>query len=422
MNINKLNEELGKLLHEVSDETKKSYLDKRQAQLDKAQKNLEKAKKFVAKSDERQISNLPQRTSLENAKRALDALKSEMKKVSNGSNWRLEEQEDGEYISLQVRYWGTWEEHGEDDDWASLSDKYRKILDDILNKIQKQYNVKITEPGSEKKWLVFDIYLEDDSSEEITISDVDKFIEEYEEYEDFILGHPVELFYTVFGHFNFKRVYNNFKVGYSPSDDYGMTLYPNWDKKEPIFCLRWNDEGKLFIYQQFYKYKGYGDSRYGYLKQNNLIFAELDSKLFMPKTKQDLIKFIKIAKDECERILTYFDNNIIKNLETSLFNPKFKEWEIEPALDDEGNLVIRSNGPARIYIEHAIKKGADVFTVLVRTDVNNKEYYIDEQFNVVPTIQEIKDFAKSEISQIQDWQIPEIPKTLVKRLMTKKTR
>lgn len=337
-----------------------------------------------------------------------------MRKIDNGSNWRLEHEEGNNYISLQVRYWGAWEEDGEDDDWASLSDKYRKILDGILNKIQKQYNVKITEPGSEKKWLVFDIYLQDDSSEEISISDVDKYIEEYE---DSILEHPVELFYTVFGHFNFKRVYNNFKIGYSPSDDVGMTLYPNWDKEEPIFCLTWTNEGKLFIYQQWYKYKEEWERNlYGYLKQNDLILAELDSELFIPKTKQDLIKFIKIAKEESERILTDFDNNIIRDLEANLFNPKFKEWEIEPALDDEKNLVIRSNGAARIYIEHAVEKESDVFTVLVRTETDNKEYFIDEEFNVIPTIQEIKDFTEIEIPEIQGWEIPEIPKRLVTKL------
>lgn len=414
MDIKKLNEELDLILNEISDETKQSYLAKRQAQLDKAQAKMNRAKQMVAKSDKRQISNIPDKTDLETAKKVLDALKSEMRKIDNGSNWRLEHEEGNNYISLQVRYWGAWEEHAEDDDWASLSDKYRKILDDILNKIQKQYNIKITEPGSEKKWLVFDIYLQDDSSEEISISDVDKYIEEYE---DSILEHPVELFYTVFGHFNFKREYNNFKIGYSPSDDDGMTLYPNWDKEEPIFCLTWTDEGKLFIYQQWYKYKEEWErNMYGYLKQNDLILAELDSKLFIPKTKQDLIKFIKIAKEECERILTDFDNNIIRDLEANLFNPKFKEWEIEPALDDEKNLVIRSNGAARIYIEHAVEKESDVFTVLARTDTDNKEYYIDEEFNVIPTIQEIKDFAEIEIPEIQGWEIPEIPKRLITKL------
>lgn len=160
MNLQKLNEKLSKLL-EISDETKKSYLDKRQAQADKAQKNLEKAKKSVAKSDERQISNLPQRTSLENAEKALNTLKSEMKKVSNGSDWRLEEDEDGEYLNLSVRYWGQWNDRDEDDDWAPLDDKYKQILDDILVKVQKQHGVQIINQGSEKKWLSFDVLLDD---------------------------------------------------------------------------------------------------------------------------------------------------------------------------------------------------------------------------------------------------------------------
>ena len=165
MNVKKLNEKLSKLL-EISDETKKSYLDKRQAQVNKAQKNLEKAKKSVAKSDQRQISNLPQRTSLENAEKALNTLKSEMKKVSNGSDWRLEEDEDGEYLNLSVRYWGQWNDRDEDDDWAPLDDKYKQILDDILVKVQKQHGVQIINQGSEKKWLSFDILLDDSGIED----------------------------------------------------------------------------------------------------------------------------------------------------------------------------------------------------------------------------------------------------------------
>ena len=160
MTIKKLNEQIEKLL-EISDKTKQSYLSKRQAQADKAQKNLEKAKKSVAKSDRRQISNLPQQTTLENAKAALNALKSEMRKVSSGSDWSLQEEDDGKYLNLSVRYWGKWNDRDEDDDWAPLDDKYKQILDDILVKVQKQYGVQIINQGSEKKWLSFDVLLED---------------------------------------------------------------------------------------------------------------------------------------------------------------------------------------------------------------------------------------------------------------------
>lgn len=158
MNTKKLNEQIEKLL-EISDETKKSYLDKRQSQADKAQTNLQRAKSAIAKSDKRQISNLPEQTSLENAKAALNALKSEMRKVSNGSDWKLEEDEDGKYLNLSVRYWGEWNDRDEDDDWASLDDKYKQVLNDILVKVQKEYQVKIINQGGEKKWLSFDVLL-----------------------------------------------------------------------------------------------------------------------------------------------------------------------------------------------------------------------------------------------------------------------
>lgn len=187
MNLRKLNEQIEKLL-EISDETKKSYLDKRQAQADKAQKNLEKAKKSIAKSDKRQISNLPQQTTLENAKAALNALKSEMRKVSSGSDWSLGEEDHGKYLNLSVRYWGEWNDKDEDDDWASLDDKYEQILNDILVKVQTEYQVKIINQGGEKKWLSFDILLKNKKTLpyewQIRISDLDS---EY----------PVELFYYV---------------------------------------------------------------------------------------------------------------------------------------------------------------------------------------------------------------------------------
>jgi hypothetical protein len=187
MNFKKLNEELQKLL-EISYETKQSYLSKRQAQVNKAQKNLEKAKSAIAKSDKRQISNLPQQTTLENAKAALNALKSEMRKVSSGSDWSLREEDDGKYLNLSVRYWGQWNDKDEDDDWASLDDKYKQILNNILVKVQTEYQVKIINQGGEKKWLSFDVLLKNKKTLpyewQIRINDLDS---EY----------PVELFYYV---------------------------------------------------------------------------------------------------------------------------------------------------------------------------------------------------------------------------------
>lgn len=55
-----LTERLNQLLQidEISDETKASYLQKRQAQLDKAQRAMEKARVAVKKSDQRQINAL----------------------------------------------------------------------------------------------------------------------------------------------------------------------------------------------------------------------------------------------------------------------------------------------------------------------------------------------------------------------------
>lgn len=69
MDIKKLNEKLDLILNEISDETKQSYLAKRQAQLDKAQAKLNRAKQMVAKSDKRQLSNIPDKTDLETAKK-----------------------------------------------------------------------------------------------------------------------------------------------------------------------------------------------------------------------------------------------------------------------------------------------------------------------------------------------------------------
>ena len=64
MNFKELNEEIRQLLeislNEISDETKRSYLAKRQAQLDKAKTAMDKARQSVRKSDRRQVAALPQ--------------------------------------------------------------------------------------------------------------------------------------------------------------------------------------------------------------------------------------------------------------------------------------------------------------------------------------------------------------------------
>ena len=163
MNIKELNEALEKyIVNEVSDNLKTSYLSGVQAQYDKAKKRLEKAKKLVNKSDNRQISNLPQGVSEDVARDALEDLKAEMRRISSGDNWRLEEN-DGR-LCLSVRYWGSWEnpddaEDEEDYDWQVLSDEYQEKLNALLIKIQKKYGVQIHMPGDEKNWLSFEIQI-----------------------------------------------------------------------------------------------------------------------------------------------------------------------------------------------------------------------------------------------------------------------
>lgn len=156
MDFRKLNEELETfIINELSDKTKQAYLAGRQAQLDKAQKAMEKARAQVKKSDARQIATLPQGIDKETATDALQDLKSEMRRIDSGSDWRLEEQDNE--MCLSVRYWGSW--HGDDGsgdyDWQTLDDQYRDKLDGILTKVQKKYGVQIYEPGSEKNWLDF---------------------------------------------------------------------------------------------------------------------------------------------------------------------------------------------------------------------------------------------------------------------------
>ena len=329
MTIKKLNEQIEKLL-EISDETKKSYLGKRQAQADKAQKNLEKAKKIVAKSDKRQISNLPQQTTLENAKAALNALKSEMRKVSSGSDWSLQEEDDGKYLNLSVRYWGQWNDRDEDDDWAPLDDKYKQILDDILVKVQKQYGVQIINQGSEKKWLSFDIYINNEDNFENLDS---RFNDDFKEYLTYWMDDDTipfaELFYVAFMDSTLYTELSTtqFTFGAAPWDDFGVSIYlTNSKNNKPQFTLAWSDS-KLFIMSNnnediFFK-------PYSTLKQKGAVLFELDSKLFTPKSISDFSKFLNIAEKESSLLL----KKLQEYLKTS---DKIQPYEWQLNVEDDG--------------------------------------------------------------------------------------
>ena len=156
MNIKRLNEEIEQLL-EISDKTKSSYLAKRKMQVDAVKSKYDKALKMSAASDERQFNALPKETSIQNAKDALNDLKYEMRKISSGSDWRLENEDD--YLSLSVRYWGEWEgDDGSGDyDWQTLVDDYKTKLKNLVIKTSKKYNVKVTYDIGEKNWISFDI-------------------------------------------------------------------------------------------------------------------------------------------------------------------------------------------------------------------------------------------------------------------------
>lgn len=156
MNIKRLNEEIEQLL-EISDKTKSSYLAKRKMQADAVKSKYDKALKMSAASDERQFNALPEETSLQNAKEALNDLKYEMRKISSGSDWRLENEDD--YLSLLVRYWGEWEgDDGSGDyDWQTLVDDYKAKLKNLVIKTSKKYNVKVIYDIGEKNWISFNI-------------------------------------------------------------------------------------------------------------------------------------------------------------------------------------------------------------------------------------------------------------------------
>lgn len=167
MNIKKLNEELEKfIVNEISDNLKQSYLAGRQAQADKALAKLNKAKQVIKKSDERQLKNLSKETDEQNAKNALEDVKYEMRKISNGQDWRTETEDN--IMSLQVRYWGSWsgDDGSGDYDWQTLDQEYRDKLDKLVANIAKKYNVKIEYSTGEKNWISVDIKIKEDKQED----------------------------------------------------------------------------------------------------------------------------------------------------------------------------------------------------------------------------------------------------------------
>ena len=192
MNIRKLNEEIEQLL-EISDKTKSSYLAKRKMQVDAMKSKYDKAVKMSAASDERQFNALPKETSIQNAKDALNDLKYEMRKISSGSDWRLENEDD--YLSLSVRYWGEWEgDDGSGDyDWQTLVDDYKTKLKNLVIKTSKKYNVKVTYDVGEKNWISFDIKVTqvDLSKEKERIAKIFENMlgKELPEVPEFIFGH-----------------------------------------------------------------------------------------------------------------------------------------------------------------------------------------------------------------------------------------
>lgn len=222
----KLNEELEKyVINELSDETLSSYYTKVRDKAKQANARLEKAKKIIKKSNVRKISGLPQDADKETAKKVLEDLKYEMKKIDSGSDWRLEEN-DG-YMSLEVRYWGEWEgDDGSGDyDWQTLSPNYRAKLDSILTDIQKKYGVQINEPGSEKNWLDFEIKIKEDDIAKIkagnyTGKDLPNIV--LENIDKFTVNDLVE----ILDNYNYYNKCN------------GYRLYPSgfhyWDEEAPV--------------------------------------------------------------------------------------------------------------------------------------------------------------------------------------------
>lgn len=156
------------ILNEISDELKKSFLEKRQAQLNKAKTSI---KNF----DLRQINKLPTETDYENASNALSALKSKMKKYFSVNDSRM--RKENNTIVFSVRDWGNWISDNEDDyDWANLDERDRELLDDILISVQKSYGVQIHEEKGEKHWLSFEINFKQDKKSTLSSKKLIDFI------------------------------------------------------------------------------------------------------------------------------------------------------------------------------------------------------------------------------------------------------
>ena len=364
MNLRKLNEQIEKLL-EISDETKKSYLDKRQAQADKANKNLQKAKSAIAKSDERQISNLPQRTSLENAEKALNTLKSEMKKVSNGSDWRLEEDEDGEYLNLSVRYWGQWNDRDEDDDWAPLDDKYKQILDRILVKVQKQHGVQIINQGSEKKWLSFDILLDGSMiDKDVDDSIIDKDVD------DLVIDKDVlyEQAYLLKDYID-----DSVRVMFSFSNG---VLYITTKKFDASIILDHDNDNVMF----------------GIVNNSRV------TPRFLKKVSKQLLKDASIMESIYKECARAFEKELTK--QTS----DFSQWKY-----DSEDYLFSSNEYWGISVE-PIKEDFEHIKVCIGDFFSN--VYEWEVFDHFPSVKDIEKFASAFYPKIVHCRIPEIPNKL----------
>lgn len=163
MNIKKLNEELEKfIVNEISDDLKTSYLKGRQAQADKALAKLDKAKQAIKKSAERQLRNLPKETDKQNAENALKDVRHQMEKISSGQDWRLIPDDD--YMTLMVRYWGSWsgDDGSGDYDWQKLDAGFRTKLDELVANMSKKYNVQMRCSCGEKNWTYVDIKVKEE--------------------------------------------------------------------------------------------------------------------------------------------------------------------------------------------------------------------------------------------------------------------
>lgn len=276
MNIKRLNEEIEQLL-EISDKTKSSYLAKRKAQADAVKSKYDKALKMSAASDERQFNALPKETSIQNAKDALNDLKYEMRKISQGSDWRLENEDD--YLSLSVRYWGQWEgDDGSGDyDWQSLADDYKTKLKNLVIKTSKKYNVKVVYDIGEKNWISFDIKVAeiDLSKEKERIAKIFENMlgKELPEVPEFILSHTpigsdayiyedkeneIETYFYIndsnFNYYHDPEYKDKIQIGWY-SEEYSMVDYDS----DHYFINPGQNETKIKesitpVYNEFYRF------------------------------------------------------------------------------------------------------------------------------------------------------------------------